>query len=303
MKQILSDHTVYQLVKTVFDSIEDGAIIAAQDGKFIIWNQAAEALVGLGPSDLPPEQWPSYYGCYETDTVTPMPYTELPLYQALNGQPVTRKEVYIRNDRVPEGKLLTITAKPLFDQNNEIRGGLIIFNDIEQVRRKAKLLAAHFARLEEDYKELYEKAPVGLWRTSIKDGRFLKVNVECATILGFPNVDEALKHHSTEFYDQKVRWNLLGKLREGGEIRDMEINMTTYDGRNIWVLLCARIYEDRGYLEGSLQDITENKRLELELMAYREREVQNLCKLQADVKQKITALENGSISLSKSSLP
>lgn len=107
-----------------------------------------------------------------------------------------------------------------------------------------------------DYKELCNSAPVGLWRTQIKDGKFLFANDAFLDILGFSSFQELSQFCSTDLYDKKVRTEILEILNEAKEIKDFKVIMTGKNGYNVIVLLSAKIHPDKGYIEGTLKDIT-----------------------------------------------
>ena len=67
------------------------------------------------------------------DTVTPFPADQMPVLRALRGE-VTRTEMFVRNERVPEGAYIEIYGNPQFDKAGAICGGVAAFRDITQLR-------------------------------------------------------------------------------------------------------------------------------------------------------------------------
>jgi len=51
-RQALETQTL--MLQSVLDSMAEGLVAADEQGKFLIWNRAAERIVGHGPADLPP---------------------------------------------------------------------------------------------------------------------------------------------------------------------------------------------------------------------------------------------------------
>ena len=45
------------MLQSVLDSMSEGLVVADENGKFIIWNPAAERIVGLGAADVPSGEW------------------------------------------------------------------------------------------------------------------------------------------------------------------------------------------------------------------------------------------------------
>lgn len=113
-----------------------------------------------------------------------------------------------------------------------------------------------------NYDDLYNGVPVGLWRTNIVDGKFLHANDATLNILGFSSFEELSQYASADFYDRKVRDNLIKELLEVGEVTDLTFIMQKKDRTEITVSVSAKIFPDKGYLEGTIQDITGSISLE-----------------------------------------
>ncbi|NLX12526.1 MAG: PAS domain S-box protein [Phycisphaerales bacterium] len=120
---------------------------------------------------------------------------------------------------------------------------------------------------EEQYRTLYETAIVGFWRTRIKDGLFLKCNRTMAGLLGFGDPSEVVNTVSTlAFYSIEQRQDFLEQLAKHGEVNGYETRLHLGDGRDIDTAMSARLYSEQGYIEGVTLDITENKRLQQQLI-------------------------------------
>jgi PAS domain S-box-containing protein len=50
------------MLQSVLDSTSEGLVAADEQGKFLIWNRAAERIVGFGPADLRIPEWSAHYG-------------------------------------------------------------------------------------------------------------------------------------------------------------------------------------------------------------------------------------------------
>jgi PAS domain S-box-containing protein len=121
------------MLQTVLDSMVEGLVAADQDGKFILWNPAAEKIMGLGPTNLPSKEWSAHYRLFLSDTVTPIPPGETPLERTLRGEAVNT-EIFLRQAGVNTGLWLETNGSPLIDKNGVRRGGVLAFRDI--TRRK-----------------------------------------------------------------------------------------------------------------------------------------------------------------------
>jgi PAS domain S-box-containing protein len=121
------------ILRSVLDSMAEGLVAADEQGKFVIWNPAAQKILGLGASDLPSQKWTEHYGLYLADTVTPFPTDQLPLVRAIRGETSTA-EMFVRNPAVAGGVWIEASGGPLKDKDGTVRGGVVAFRDITQRR-------------------------------------------------------------------------------------------------------------------------------------------------------------------------
>ena len=129
-----------QLTETVFNSINDGVVVTDQKGNFLLVNPSAERIVGMGAADTPPDQWSDTYGTFYPDKVTPFPNEELPLIQAMQGRVTDEVDLFMRNPENPSGCFINVTGRPLQNERNSVRGGVIVFRDVTKTKStEAKL--------------------------------------------------------------------------------------------------------------------------------------------------------------------
>jgi PAS domain S-box-containing protein len=129
-----------ELLQLILERIADGVVVADSHGKFLLFNAAAEQVLGIGATNTTPDQWSDRYGSYLPDAMTLYPPNELPLVRAMRGESVDAVEVFIRNAKVPDGRLLSITGRPLKDENGILRGGVVVFHDITLQKRAQEAL-------------------------------------------------------------------------------------------------------------------------------------------------------------------
>ena len=128
-RQALATQTL--MLRSVLNSMSEGLVAVDREGKFVIWNSAAERIIGLGASDVSTQEWTAYYGLFLTDTVTPFPSEQNPLLHAIHGE-VSTAEMYIRNPQLAEGVWVEASASPLKDRDGLVNGGVVAFRDITQ---------------------------------------------------------------------------------------------------------------------------------------------------------------------------
>ena len=119
-----------QLTDTIFNSISDGVVAADASGNFTIFNPGAEKIIGIGPIDTKPDKWSENYGFFFPDRVTPFPAEELPLVRALKGEASDEVEMFVRNRKVPDGVFISVSGRPLQDEEGAEKGGVVVFRDV-----------------------------------------------------------------------------------------------------------------------------------------------------------------------------
>jgi PAS domain S-box-containing protein len=122
---------------------------------------------------------------------------------------------------------------------------------------------------EEKYRNLFNNAQVGLYRTRISDGKFVEANDAIARMFGYKDRADILDAEyltADHYVDPGTRENLLAILREHGEFRNFEARLYRKDRSAAWLRYSGRIYPEKGYIEGVATDIKEEKRLEKRLL-------------------------------------
>jgi PAS domain S-box-containing protein len=140
------------MLRSVLDSMVEGLVAADQQGNFILWNPAADKIMGLGAAKLPSAEWSAHYGLFLPDTVTPIPPGENPLERTLRGETCSR-EIFLRREGLDRGLWLETNGAPLIDKDGVMRGGVLAFRDISQ--RKADEL--EIRKLNENLEERIAK--------------------------------------------------------------------------------------------------------------------------------------------------
>ncbi|MCP4705553.1 MAG: PAS domain S-box protein, partial [candidate division Zixibacteria bacterium] len=119
---------------------------------------------------------------------------------------------------------------------------------------------------EERYKNIFDNALVGLFRTRLSDGMFIALNSVNAKQLNLP-IDEIIgKKRAIDLYvNPDQREELIAILKRDGEAHDFETNMTLHDGSNGTFSISVKAYPEKDYMEGAVINITERKRAEKSL--------------------------------------
>ncbi|MBI1936517.1 MAG: PAS domain S-box protein [Ignavibacteriales bacterium] len=128
---------------------------------------------------------------------------------------------------------------------------------------------------EEQYRNLFEGIPIGLYHTSL-EGKLIRANRAMIDLLGYPDIESLRQINVSEMYvDHEARLNIQEELRLQGLIKGAEIQLKRYDGKIVWVRDTSHVVCDSAkkniYYEGGLEDITEQKRAEEELIIAKEK--------------------------------
>lgn len=121
---------------------------------------------------------------------------------------------------------------------------------------------------EEHYKNLYDNALVGMWRSRISDGKLLKTNNVHAKMSGFSSPDEALNSNFklSSLYPKETRKKLIKLLKKNGSVSNFEAHLTYPDGKEQDISISAKIFPQKDYMEGVVIDITELRKAQVEKM-------------------------------------
>jgi len=154
---------------------------------------------------------------------------------------------------------LTVEKENVEELNENLKSEIVQRKEVEEALRDS----------EERYRNLFNNAQVGLYRTRISDGKFVEANDALAGMFGYEDSADILDAEyitADNYVDPGTREKLLAILREHGEFRNFEARLYRKDRSAAWFRYSGRIYPEKGYIEGVAADITEEKRLEKRLL-------------------------------------
>lgn len=107
-------------------------IVCDCEGKFKVWNEKANELVGDKPKDVPPEFWPQAYQLFDPSDHTKL-IEKAPLAEALETEREVHKFMWIGNG---SRRLVECVARPVYCIQRLI-GAVVYFKESETHDRRS----------------------------------------------------------------------------------------------------------------------------------------------------------------------
>ena len=250
--------------RTLFQTMAQGVVYQAANGQITSANPAAEQILCLtfdqmqGRTSVDP-RWQAIH-----KDGSDFPGDTHPSMVALRtGKKVRNVVMGVFSPQFNEHHWININAVPLFRPGeNRPYQVYTTFGDITERVQMEKALRES----EERYRSLFERVPVGLYRTT-PEGRVLEANPAILEMLDYPDLESMLAVNTADGYvnpGESARWQDL--MNREGMVRDFEAQCLRRDGTAIWTKDNARAVRDADgrvlYYEGATEDISERVRAE-----------------------------------------
>jgi len=148
-------------------------------------------------------------------------------------------------------------------KTGELVGAVVTFLDISDRKRAEQALR----QSEEKYRELFENATYGIFRSQL-DGALLDVNPALVAMLGYGSKEELLTRNlSRDLYDNPAdRRSILDSYGPSGRVSGCEVNWRRKDGKIIVVRISGGAFRGQdgsfSHFEVIVEDITGRRSLE-----------------------------------------
>jgi PAS domain S-box-containing protein len=256
-------------IRMLIDHSLDAVVVIDVDGIILEWNTQAEKIFGWGREEVT--------GKILADLIVPEVYREahakgMQNFLSTGEGPILDRRIEVTAlKRDGQEFPVELTISPL-RTGDTIAFGSFIRDITERKRAEEALLEA-----EAKYRSIFENAVEGIFQ-STPDGRFINVNSALVNILGYESDEdliESVTDISKEFYvDPGRRAELLRLLEGTGAVAEFESKVYRKDGSIVWLMeKIHEVADDNNNLlfyEGSMEDITERKRIQQELILAKE---------------------------------
>lgn len=201
---------------------------------------------------------------YEVDVLEKAENRDEAIRSLKDGQTITQREAALR---LPDGsdKFVIVAGQPI--EIAEESCMLFTFIDLE-ARKKAEM---SLSQSEERFSKAFRLAPVPMMVCALPELRFIEVNTAFEAVTGYAATDIIGKTTTDTglWKDAKTYRELQAQLRARQEVRGFGIPIRTCQGAHIDCLLSAEAVVIHGEpcLLCVVQDITEYKRSEMDLVA------------------------------------
>jgi diguanylate cyclase (GGDEF)-like protein/PAS domain S-box-containing protein len=246
------------LLASIVNSSTDAIHAVNLDGTVIGWNHGAEALFGYTSEEI--------IGKSVAMLAPPGRGQEVAFFMGVvaKGDIVAPFDTLLCSKDGVEIEV-SLSISPMRNPDGEVVGAGAIARDI----RQRKLAERALQQAEKKYRDIFEGALEGMCQVS-PEGKFLTANLAMSRMLGYDSAEELISLAgdlaNDVWADPDEREKYLRKLEEQGYAWGYECQFKRRDGTLIWASLNdRRVCGADGsllYLEGFMEDITEQKRAE-----------------------------------------
>ncbi|MES2571343.1 MAG: PAS domain S-box protein, partial [Verrucomicrobiota bacterium] len=227
------------------------------------WSEEIYRIHGRDPN-LPPPCFPEYGDLFQPESWERLRLAGEEAFQ--NGTFFELELELVIPDGTP--RWVIGRGEPVRDGTGKVIG---LFGTAQEITARKQEQEAR-RQAEEKYREIFEQAVDGIYQSS-PEGRFLDVNPAFARMYGYDSVAELLGSISDiggqVYVDPKRRAEFVRQIVLTGIVNGFEAEIYRKDGTTFWISESARVVRDAQgeilHYEGTLKDISERKRAEVEL--------------------------------------
>lgn len=241
--------------RTIIESSGDAYFEVDLEGNFIAFNEALCKILGYNEQELK--------GMHYRQSPQPGEAIQKAYHTFLNvfrtGESAKAQEWSIRHKDGTEMKVeVSVYLK------KDLHGRPIGFRGLVRDITVRKWVEQALRESQENYKQLYDNAVVGMFRTDFRTGQLLEINDSCARLFGYQSREEALSQAvlAEHYVTREAGRNIVEAMKKQGRVEGRIEEFRRRDGSTFWAEFTARIYPEAGYIEGAAIDVTDRLNIE-----------------------------------------
>lgn len=250
--------------RTTLSSMAEGVITTDKDGGIVYMNPAAEQITGWKKQEA--KNKPLHHVYDVSVESTGLPVTNIVSRILKEGVPIELENNTVLKTRNNDELIINNSGSPLFDNDGNINGAVLVFNDIT-AEKKNKL---ELKESEEKYRNLIDHAADGIFILN-QQGSFLDVNSSGCAMMGYSK-EEVLHLNLSDItpleFADKMPINMNDLM--SGKIMLIERQYQRKDGTKFYAEASAKLIAG-GKIQSIVRDITQRKKAEEELKQSEER--------------------------------
>lgn len=239
-----------RILKIFNDSPDSIMISRFSDGKFIEVNKTFEKMFGISREEA----------IGQTSVALGLwldPKERVPFMARIRDNGFLHNFEY--KHRRASGEIFDVSSSAELIELNGDTYVLAHIRDISDRKRMEKKLGES----EKKYHALFHNAQAALFRTTV-DGKIIDINKRYAQMAGYSDIEDCFSEFipGEAWSNPGSREVFLKTIQKKGSVSDYETEIIRRDGAHIWILISARLYPERGFIEGSIVEITDRKQVE-----------------------------------------
>ncbi|MEW6508437.1 MAG: PAS domain-containing sensor histidine kinase [Bacteroidota bacterium] len=257
-----------QLQSNALEAAANGIVITDKNTNLIWANSAFWNITGYSKSDFAENKTNVFKSDFHDISFFENLWDTIKSGEIWRGEMINKKK-----DGSTYFQEMTIT--PIRNSEKQIIYFVAIIQDITERKKSEDALRESEFR----FRGLYENATVGIYRTSLS-GKILMANPTLLRILGYDTLDELSNLQAKDAYvEANTREVFARELNLKNKVFGFESRWKKKDGTIIYVRESARLVKDDDerpiFYEGTVEDITDKKIAEEQLISAKERAEQS----------------------------
>jgi PAS domain S-box-containing protein len=142
-----------EFLSAMLDTMCEGIVACDAQGVLTTFNAASRHFHGLPEKPIPATQWAEHYQLFQADGHTVMEMKDIPLFRALQGEPVRNVEMVIAS-HCDSPRLVLSNGQAIYSPSGEKLGAVVAMHDITERKEAEIALHAKNEELERQKTEL-----------------------------------------------------------------------------------------------------------------------------------------------------